>query len=98
MQLLRERDREEIRKYEGIKSAGLFNLACGDPLSGTMRKCTRKALHTGPHMAHGIFGRIMAVWDPRPTPPPVDQPAEQEQSSSPLSFGSYTVGDVVQVW
>jgi len=64
MRLIREEHREEIKKYEHIKPAPTFGpVRCFARLPGTARTCTLAEGHSGPHVAHGMFKKVMAVWD-----------------------------------
>lgn len=64
MRLTVEEDRETIKRYAHIKpgrpgKVGLCSATC----PGTTRACTLERHHRGPHVAHGRFRRILAVWD-----------------------------------
>jgi len=64
MRLIREENPNEIEKYSNIKPAPTFGpLRCYARCPGTMRTCTLSKNHIGPHVAHGMFKKVMAVWD-----------------------------------
>jgi len=71
VRLIAERDPESIKRYGHVRRARFWSRGCDARLEGTTRHCTRERGHKGPHLAHGIFGRVLAVWDevhavPRP--------------------------------
>ncbi|GMV05747.1 MAG: hypothetical protein AMXMBFR53_20240 [Gemmatimonadota bacterium] len=67
MKLTREANREAVRHYDHVGRAPVLG---GDPCdarcSGVRHRCTREAGHTGPHVAHGLLGRVLVVWDGDP--------------------------------
>jgi hypothetical protein len=64
MKLTIENDPETVRRYGYIKPAPrLGGRRCGARCPGTTRMCTLKREHRGPHVAHGRFKRVLAVWD-----------------------------------
>lgn len=64
MILTRENNPNEIKKYKDIKHAPTFGkLRCFARCPRTIRTCTLSKHHSGPHVAHGMFKKIMAVWD-----------------------------------
>jgi hypothetical protein len=63
MRLTVENDRETIKRYGHIKPAGVLTQKCSRTCPGTARSCTREKGHRGPHVAHGSFKRILAVWE-----------------------------------
>lgn len=64
MRLTIENDRERIARYAHVRPApGGASARCGAHLSGTTRTCTLAHRHSGPHVAHGAFSRVLAVWD-----------------------------------
>lgn len=64
MRLTVEKDPESIKRYRHIKPArGWRALACAARCPGTARTCTLHKGHRGPHVAHGMFKKVLAVWD-----------------------------------
>ena len=64
MKLTIEDNREAMRRYGHLKPArGWRKRRCGVRLRGTTRACTLEKGHTGAHVAHGVFNRVLAVWD-----------------------------------
>jgi len=64
MRLTVEEHPEAIKRYAHLKPARGFRArSCHAGLSGTGRTCTRETGHRGPHVAHGRFSRLLAVWD-----------------------------------
>jgi hypothetical protein len=64
LKLTIEENPEAIKRYRHIKPAprgGTVTCSVGCP--GTTRTCTLKRGHAGPHVAHGSFKKVMAVWD-----------------------------------
>jgi len=58
-----EENREELNRYRHIRPATLLgSVPCSARCPGTLRTCTQKKGHTGPHVAHGMFRRVVAVW------------------------------------
>jgi hypothetical protein len=59
-----EEDRETIKRYAHIKPGRPGKLGlCSARCPGTARTCTLAKRHRGPHVAHGSFRRVLAVWD-----------------------------------
>ena len=64
MKLTVEENREAIRRYGHIKPAPILGaVRCSARCQGTRRTCTLERSHRGPHVAHGMFRRVVAVWD-----------------------------------
>jgi len=63
--LTRNENPEEIKKYSHIKPAPLSIPHCFEPfpLPGTRMTCSLEPFHTGPHIAHGLFKKVYAVWE-----------------------------------
>lgn len=64
MRLTVEEDPETIKRYGHVKpgrawGGGLCSVQC----PGTVRTCTLEKRHRGPHVAHGRFKKVVAVWD-----------------------------------
>lgn len=80
MRLTVEDNPETVRRYAHIKpSRGPRTRLCSARCPGTKHNCTRAKDHRPPHVAHGLLGKVLAVWDSgsatarRPT---VDPPAK----------------------
>ena len=59
-----EENREAIKRYRHIRPSPLGgSVRCSAMCPGTVRTCTLKRGHPGPHVAHGAFRRVLAVWD-----------------------------------
>ncbi len=64
MKLTIEHDRATIRRYGHLRPAKGWGVRrCGARCPGSSRTCTLEAGHRGPHVAHGLFRRVVAVWD-----------------------------------
>ncbi len=64
MRLTAEEHGVAVERYAHVKPArGWKAETCGRMLRGVRRSCTRETGHRGPHVAHGRFGRPLAVWD-----------------------------------
>ena len=64
MKLTIEENPERIRRFSHIKPAPRWGVAlCSASCPGVPRTCTLKRGHAGPHVAHGAFRRVVAVWD-----------------------------------
>lgn len=69
MKLTVEDNRETIKRYAHIEPAPrVGGTRCGVRCPGAPRHCTRQEGHRGPHVSHGSFGRVLAVWDGRGAP------------------------------
>lgn len=54
-----------IERYRQVKPArGPLARRCARRCPGTEDTCTLQKGHRGPHVAHGSFGKVLAVWDP----------------------------------
>lgn len=63
MKLTIEKDGERLKRYAHVKpTRGWTAVVCGTACPGTERTCTREREHGGPHVAHGRFGKVLAVW------------------------------------
>jgi hypothetical protein len=75
VKLTAKEDPETIKRYAHVKRArGWRSRSCGSPCAGTSYTCTRARDHRGPHVAHGGFRKVAAVWEdthgtPRSTDP-----------------------------
>jgi len=64
MKLTIEENRETIKRYSHIRQPFLWgSLRCSAWCPGTSRNCTLGKGHKGPHVAHGRFRNVVAVWD-----------------------------------
>jgi hypothetical protein len=64
MKLTVEDNRETIKRYAHLKPAPAWGSnRCGAACPGSPRTCTLEGGHRGPHVAHGLFRRVVAVWD-----------------------------------
>lgn len=64
MRLTIEKDGESLRRYAHVKPARGWRVRrCSAPCPGTSRRCSLSRSHRGPHVAHGLLGRVVAVWD-----------------------------------
>jgi hypothetical protein len=64
MLLTAEEHPEAIKRYAHVARAGGWGGSeCGSRLDGTARSCTRQRGHSGPHVSHGGWRKILAVWD-----------------------------------
>ena len=64
MRLTVEENRETIKRWGHIRPAPLWgSVRCSARCPGSARRCTRTKNHRGPHVAHGVFRRVVAVWD-----------------------------------
>lgn len=64
MKLTVEHDRETLKRYRHTRPARGWGVRrCGARCPGSARTCTLEAGHRGPHISHGLFGKVVAVWD-----------------------------------
>jgi hypothetical protein len=64
MKLTVEENRERIKRFGHIRPAPMWgSVRCSVRCPGSSRDCTREVGHSGPHVAHGRFNRVLAVWD-----------------------------------
>jgi len=64
MKLTIENNRERIKRYSHIKPAPRWgSVGCFAKCPGTLRTCTLEKSHSGPHVSHGRFNRVVAVWE-----------------------------------
>jgi hypothetical protein len=64
MKLTIEENREAIKRYRHIPPVPPWGPPrCSARCPGTARNCTLRKGHAGPHVAHGTFKRVVAVWD-----------------------------------
>lgn len=56
-----------IHRYGDVRPARWGRSRCGARLPDDLDvTCTREAQHRGPHVAHRVFRRVVAVWDSGP--------------------------------
>jgi hypothetical protein len=64
MRLTVEEHREAIKRYSHVRPArGSKSRLCSTLCPGTRRTCTLGKGHRGPHVAHGLFKKVVAVWE-----------------------------------
>ncbi|MGW8267218.1 MAG: hypothetical protein ACWGSQ_12705 [Longimicrobiales bacterium] len=64
MKLTVEENPETIKRYGHLRPAPRWGAErCSARCPGTSRNCTLEAGHRGHHVAHGLFRRVVAVWD-----------------------------------
>ena len=64
MRLTIEENRQALKRYGHVKPAPQKGpTRCTALCPGTVRTCTLRRGHSGPHVAHGMFNRVLAVWD-----------------------------------
>jgi hypothetical protein len=69
MKLTRKKNPHEIAQYKDVEPAPIFgDLRCFTPCEGETFSCTLATGHTGPHVAHGFFKKVIAVWDDEDSP------------------------------
>ena len=81
MRLTAKEHPEAVKRYRHVKPARGFKVVlCSEQCPGTTANCTLEKSHRGPHVAHGGFGKILAVWDAgaevRPSPEAAIRPIE----------------------
>ena len=65
MKLTHDKNRERIKRYSHVKPAPRGSVRCFAQCPGTLHTCTLKKGHSGPHVSHGRFKRVVAVWEGR---------------------------------
>ena len=64
MKLTVEENPETTKRWDHIRPAPIWGgVRCSDKCPGSTRTCALAKNHKGPHVAHGVFNRVMAVWD-----------------------------------
>jgi len=63
MKLTIEDNRERIKRYSHIKPAPRGSVRCFTKCPGTLHTCTLQKGHSGHHVAHGRFRKVVAVWE-----------------------------------
>jgi hypothetical protein len=95
MRLTVEEHREAIRRYGHIRPARRGKRRCAARLMGTRRSCTLEKEHSGAHVAHGAFGRVLAVWDGGSVPPTTEVRVRGSRASA-LSRQDLGKGGLIQ--
>lgn len=62
MKLTVEQHPESIGRYGHVRPAR-GGKVCRQLCPGTTRTCSQPRGHHGPHVAHGLFRMVVAVWD-----------------------------------
>lgn len=73
-------DRTTLSRYKHVKPVLPWQERCGRVAPGSTRVCTREPGHRGPHVSHGFFRRVVAVWEAvgqRAARPAARQPARR---------------------
>lgn len=64
MRLTTEEHPEAVKRYAHMAPArGWRARSCAMRLAGSSRVCSREPGHRGLHVAHGLFTKVVAVWD-----------------------------------
>ena len=63
MRILADQHPDAVKRYAHLKPAGRSAKRCGVRCPDTHHRCTRAKDHRGPHVAHGAFRKVVAVWD-----------------------------------
>ena len=70
MRLTVKDDRETIKRFSHVRPArGWRTALCAAKCTGVVRSCTLAKDHRGPHVAHGLFKKVVAVWYSEPAVP-----------------------------
>ena len=77
MKLTIKDNRERIKRYSHIKPAPRGSARCFTKCPGTLHTCTLQKGHSGPHVAHGRFNKVVAVWEEGIKPHPVQKRARK---------------------
>lgn len=101
MRLTRKENPETIKRYDHIKPARGWKMkVCAVSCPGTAHRCTLASGHRGPHVAHGSFKKVVAVWEPNgvsQTSPKAVRRVPEARATSRLRSRS-PVGIVEAVW
>jgi hypothetical protein len=94
MKLTIEENRETIKRYGHIKPAPRWgSVRCSAKCPGSSRTCTLEEDHRGPHVAHGRFQKVLAVWgEGVKVRKPENKPGRSVGASAgtPLRVGGWT--------
>lgn len=63
MRFVTDQHPDAVKRYAHIKPARGSRARCGVRCPGTRHRCTRAKDHRAPHVAHGLFRKVVAVWD-----------------------------------
>jgi hypothetical protein len=89
-----EENRDAIKRYRHIKPAPRWGVVhCSARCPGTLRTCSLERGHTGLHVAHGLFRRVLAVWD-RGTKTPTASEKSKRPGRTVARVGSGKMGVV----
>ena len=78
MKLTVDEHPKAVARYAHIPRARRWSsIHCRRVCPGTRYTCTREAGHRGPHVAHGFFRRIRAVWEPSSAAAPSPRSAKR---------------------
>jgi hypothetical protein len=89
MRLTLEEHREAIKRYRHVKPARGWRVSlCAARCPGLARSCTLEVGHRGPHVAHGFFRKVLAVWaSDVGVPTPGELPARDSRGARPRGGG-----------
>lgn len=82
MHLTRRDHGSRLERFHDIRPARRRGARCGSPEPGSARSCTRPRDHRGPHAAHGVFRRVLAIWDSTPGERRPSEEARAHQAAS----------------
>ena len=105
MKLTIEDSPERLKRFSHIKPAPKRrSVLCAVKCPGTLHTCTRERGHSGPHVAHGRFKRVVAAWESgvdltkldgrarRPVHPPARAPEQGGQARAVwMSFRKWAI-------
>ena len=63
MKLTVEHHAESLRRYRHVKPGRRGSPLCRQLCPGTRYTCSQPRGHRGPHVAHGLLRKVVAVWD-----------------------------------
>ena len=64
LRLTVEANPEAVKRYRHIKPASVLSKRrCSTVWRGQRHRCTREKGHHGPHVAHSLFRKVVAVWE-----------------------------------
>ena len=86
MKLTARDNPETIKRYGHVRKARGWNVRrCARRCPDTPHKCTLHDGHRGPHVAHGLLGRVVAVWDRGTQEPRAGEHRAGTSSSRPVA-------------
>ena len=100
MRLTIEERPETIKRYSHITPARGWRIRpCSAKCPGAPRSCTLERGHRGPHVAHGRFKRVVAVWDSGAGPERSGVMGRTSTGKSPIGLRTNSsVGVLERVW